>query len=184
MIDPIRFDLDRFEPRDDAERGHLARMHRLLADAGERATRRDHFEPGHFTASAFVLSPAGDRVLLIHHAKLNRWLQPGGHIDATDATPIDAARRELLEEAGVAETTAIGGLFDVDVHPIPPNPKRGEPAHEHFDLRYLLEAKSDRVVAASDALAARWAAIEELASAEDASVARAAAKLAAAAGRS
>ena len=175
-IRQLRIDLDAFAPADDAEAAHRRRMLDLLR-VGPLAFDRSHFEPGHFTASAFVLSPGGSSLLLIHHAKLGRWLQPGGHVDATDATPLDAARRELLEEAGVADATLIGGLFDVDVHPIPPNPKRGEPGHEHFDLRYLFRADREDVVAASDALAARWATMDEAARVDDASVRRAAAKL-------
>ncbi len=184
LLDLLRADLDAFAPGDAVERAHLDRMRRLLANAGGRATRRDYFEPGHFTASAFVLSPDGRCVLLIRHTKLKRWLQPGGHIDAADASPLAAARRELREEAGVAEADVLGGLFDVDIHPIPANPRKGEPAHEHFDLRYLLRARSDQIAAANDALAARWVPAGELAGAEDASVARAAARLIEAAGRS
>ncbi|MEN8041330.1 MAG: hypothetical protein ABFR95_07475, partial [Actinomycetota bacterium] len=47
---------------------------------------RSEFEPGHFTASGFVTSPDGEALLLIHHGKLDRWLQPGGHIDPEDAS--------------------------------------------------------------------------------------------------
>ena len=36
---------------------------------------------GHITGSAWLVDMAGDRVLLAHHAKLTRWLQPGGHSD-------------------------------------------------------------------------------------------------------
>src|SRR5476649_814705 len=34
---------------------------------------------GHLTASGFVLDATRKRVLLLHHGKLRRWLQPGGH---------------------------------------------------------------------------------------------------------
>ena len=47
---------------------------------------RSEFDPGHFTASAFVVSPDGTKVLLVEHARLGRWLQPGGHIEADDRT--------------------------------------------------------------------------------------------------
>src|SRR5690606_7888674 len=46
------------------------------------ASREDCFlrtcRPGHVTGSAWVVSPDRRRCLLVHHAKLDRWLQPGG----------------------------------------------------------------------------------------------------------
>ena len=62
-----------------------------------RPADRDRFEPGHFTASGFVISPNRKALLLIHHRRLDRWLQPGGHIDSEDASPIAAAIREVAE---------------------------------------------------------------------------------------
>ena len=177
-MNQLRATLAAYAPADAAEAGHRARMLALLDAAGRNAFARSHFSPGHFTASAFVLSPDGGSLLLIHHSKLGRWLQPGGHIDAGDATAADAAARELHEEAGVADAALDdGGLFDVDVHPIPANPKKGEPPHEHFDLRYLFRANGDAIAAASDAMDAKWATLAEAAETDDASVRRAVTKL-------
>lgn len=94
---------------------------------------------GHVTGSAWVLSPDGSHALLIHHKKLDRWLQPGGHVDETDATVADTARREAVEECGLADLTLLQpAFFDVDVHEIP---ERAQvPAHFHYDLRYLFRA--------------------------------------------
>ena len=44
----------------------------------------------------------GQRVLLVHHARLDRWLLPGGHVEPEDGCVEDAARREVIEETGVA----------------------------------------------------------------------------------
>ena len=176
-IDDLADALRTYTPADEGEAVHRQRMLALLDRDGAAAFVRNHFDPGHFTASAFVLSTDGRSLLLIHHAKLDRWLQPGGHIDATDASPLAAAKRELHEEAGVTEADGPAELFDLDIHPIPANPKKAEPAHEHFDLRFLLRASSDVVTAASDALAARWVPLAEAATAEDASVCRAVKKL-------
>jgi 8-oxo-dGTP pyrophosphatase MutT (NUDIX family) len=116
---------------------------------------RDHFVPGHFTASAFVLSPARDALLLIHHSKLHRWLQPGGHVDAGDPDVLFAAQREVEEEVGLVDLSPAepgAGLFDADVHRIPA--RRAEPEHEHFDLRFAFVAQSRAYRAGSDATAA------------------------------
>jgi 8-oxo-dGTP pyrophosphatase MutT (NUDIX family) len=73
--------------------------------------------------------------LLTHHRKLDRWLQCGGHADG-ESNVLGVALREALEESGLPELTiASRAIYDVDVHEIPERP--GEPAHEHFDVRYI-----------------------------------------------
>ncbi len=96
---------------------------------------------GHITGSAWVLSPGGGSALLIHHKKLDRWLQPGGHVDESDGTVADTALREVTEECGLSGLTLLSPrLFDVDVHEIP---ERGhEPTHFHYDLRFAFRAAS------------------------------------------
>lgn len=161
------------EPADGREARYLERMLGLLEH--EQAFSRDHFAPGHFTGSAFVLSPDGADLLLILHAKLGLWLQPGGHIDPEDCDVLSAARREVQEETGIVGLEALGGLLDVDIHRIPPNPKRDEPAHEHFDVRFLFRAPSRLFEAGSDALDGRWVPLQDVAGAgTDESVERAA----------
>jgi 8-oxo-dGTP pyrophosphatase MutT (NUDIX family) len=161
-----------FEATTDAQRKFAERM-RMLNASGEIAFHRHHYSPGHFTASGFVLSPDRRRLLLILHQKLGRWLQPGGHVDALDHDVIAAAQRELAEETGLTDLTMVcPGIFDVDVHIIP---ARGEaPAHEHFDVRFLLSSRSTRIRAASDAAAAQWVDLNEVSDVQsDASVMRA-----------
>jgi len=103
---------------------------------------------GHLTGSAITVSGDGSRVLLLHHRKLDRWLQPGGHGDPGEATGEEVALREALEESGIpglALHPAAPRPLDVDVHDIP---ARGdEPAHEHLDLRYLVRAPEGVAVA-------------------------------------
>ena len=150
-------------------------MEALLESASD-PFQRDHFAPGHFTASAFVLDPEGERLLLILHGKLGLWLQPGGHWDPEDGSLQAAARREVHEETGLGPADLEPGapLLDVDVHRIPPNPRKGEPEHRHYDLRVLLRARSTAIQAASDARDARWVPLAQVhAQATDASVRRA-----------
>jgi len=141
-------------PADDRELRFVRDMGRLL-ESGSDPTSRDHYEPGHFTASAFVLSPDGRDVLLIEHGKLHRWLQPGGHIEPGDASVEAACRREVAEETGLTDLALrSAGLFDVDVHQIPA--LRGQPSHQHHDLRMCFVAGTRAIVAGSDAKAVRW----------------------------
>lgn len=163
-----------FEPYDALEASYRDEMLQLVQSEG--CTGRNHFVPGHFTASSFVLPPEGDELLLIFHGKLHRWLQPGGHIDPEDTTVFAAARREVAEEVGLTELTALGGLFDVDVHAIPP--LKGDPGHKHFDLRFLFRATTRDVTAGSDAKDARWVSLADINAVEsDESVMRAVKKL-------
>jgi 8-oxo-dGTP pyrophosphatase MutT (NUDIX family) len=128
-----------YAPRDAAERRFKARMLALLADE-PRALWRDVFSPGHFTGSALVTSQRRDKVLLMKHKFIGRWMQFGGHADGA-SNVASVALREASEESGFREDsfTLCGDVFDIDVHPIPANPAKDEPAHEHFDVRILLQ---------------------------------------------
>jgi 8-oxo-dGTP pyrophosphatase MutT (NUDIX family) len=159
-MNDLRARLSAFRAHDAEEAGHLARMSQLAESASD-VSARSHFEPGHFTASAFILSPERDSLLLILHGKLQRWLQPGGHIEPTDTDLLAAARREAEEETGLAELELLEPApFDLDVHQIPA--LRGDPSHAHFDVRFLFRATDRAVRAASDAKAARWVPLREV----------------------
>ena len=113
-----------------------------------------------------VVSATGDRVLLLHHRKLRRWLQPGGHAEPGEREGDTVALREAREETGIeglALHPSAPRPLDVDVHPIP---ARGdEPEHRHLDLRYLVVAPPDAVLhrQAAEARALRWFTWDELA---------------------
>lgn len=164
-----------YQPSDARERGFQERMLQLLELPAP--TSRDQFVPGHLTASAFVLSPARDAILLILHKKLRLWLQPGGHIEASDDSLAAAARREVAEEVGLAlPASAAGAIFDLDIHAIPA--RKDEPAHEHFDVRFCFHSPSLEFATNDEVVDARWAPltqIEQLTS--DESVLRVARKL-------
>ncbi len=148
--------LERY-PGDDPVRTRML----TLTAASPRPCTRSLFTPGHFTASGFVMSPDRAAVLLIEHRRLGRWLQPGGHIDPSDPSPEAAARREIAEETGVADLRLlVPGLFDLDIHPIPP--RTDEPAHEHFDLRFAFVARSGDLVPDAEVADARWVPLDGL----------------------
>lgn len=175
--DHLKALLERHRPSDDQEAGYLRRMLTLCSGPGD-AFARDHFVPGHFTASAFILSPTGDALLLILHSKLKRWLQPGGHVDPQDGSILAAAEREVREEVGLSGLSLLhDGLFDLDIHDIPP--LKNDPAHAHFDVRFAFRAKDLSFKADSDAESARWLPLSEVnESISDRSVMRAVEKLA------
>lgn len=155
VVQELQLLLSRHRPADVAEERSLKRIHQLLKTTGSPFWR-GQCNPGHLTASAIVVNRERSKSLLVHHAKLDRWLQPGGHFEPGEWQPVDAAAREVREETGLA--TAWPGplprLLDVDVHPIP---ARGdEPAHYHYDLRYLLVADDVAAVAGDGTTAVKW----------------------------
>lgn len=95
--------------------------------------------PAHVTGSTWVVSPDRERVLMLHHRKHDRWLQPGGHADG-DADILRVALRETSEETGLDPSQVQlldQAVFDVDIHRIPA--MNGDPEHEHIDIRFLVE---------------------------------------------
>ncbi|MDJ0962080.1 MAG: NUDIX hydrolase [Acidimicrobiia bacterium] len=155
-----------------------ARQSMLALAAGpDDPFSRDLFAPGHFTASGFVLSTDRTALLMVHHKRLDRWLQPGGHIDPTGERVIEASIREIEEETGIEAIEPVGtGIFDIDIHDIPA--KNQEPPHLHFDVRFLFHATNDAIEADDEVHDAAWVPLGEVAQrTHDASVLRGVAKL-------
>jgi 8-oxo-dGTP pyrophosphatase MutT (NUDIX family) len=136
-----------------------ARVLELLGEHGAALALRDT-EPGHLTGSALVVDHAGERVLVMFHRKLQRWLQPGGHADG-DHELAGVAWREATEETGIEGLVVLLPAVDIDVHEIP---ARGDqPAHLHLDLRFVVVAPPDAVVQGNDeSEALRWLSLDEL----------------------
>jgi 8-oxo-dGTP pyrophosphatase MutT (NUDIX family) len=125
----LREQIERIDPVDQREADSiLATLERLNRPVDPFAEDAD---PHHLTASAFVVSTRG--VVLHRHRLLGIWVQPGGHIEATEL-PEAAAFRETLEETGlVAHHLEHAEVFHVDRHP-------GPKGHTHYDLRYVVVA--------------------------------------------
>ena len=157
--DHLRDLLERLEAQDALERTHKARTLSLVCEAADPFDR-GHYVPGHITASAFVVDRARAEVLLILHGKLERWLQPGGHVDPEDGSVLAAVQREVLEETGLNVAADGCELLDVDVHEIPA--RKDQPAHEHFDVRFVFERGPGVARAGSDAQNVRWVPIAQL----------------------
>ncbi len=106
-----------------------------------------------FTTSAFILHPTQPELCLHYHKKLNKWLQPGGHIEL-DEDPIEALAHELREETGLV-------LDDCEMLLQPDRPTgRGlkslpipfnvfthffDDTHQHIDLTYLVRANTEEL---------------------------------------
>ncbi|MFI6485099.1 NUDIX hydrolase [Nonomuraea sp. NPDC050663] len=124
--------------------GEVARLQQALATSDDLSSRSTF--PLHVTAGAVAIDDT-NKVLMIHHLALNRWLLPGGHLEPSDTSLYGAALRELEEETGLPWQHAVSPPshdlipVDIDIHAIPANPAKGEPDHWHADFRFAFWTK-------------------------------------------
>jgi 8-oxo-dGTP pyrophosphatase MutT (NUDIX family) len=153
------------------ERDILARFRAFVAATPDCFDRSS--PEGHITGSALVTSPSLDQVLLTLHGKLGLWLQLGGHSDG-DPRPDAVARREVEEESGIRDLAFLDAVallghgpgrrpvlpFDFDAHLIPA--RKGEPAHVHYDVRFLIVAdRAAPLVITNESKDLKWFTLEE-----------------------
>ncbi len=145
--------LNRYSPKEPVEIEYKKKTLGFV-DAHKNCFERS-LSVGHVTASAWLLNKEGSLALLTHHAKLNRWLQLGGHCDG-ESDVLVSALREAQEESGIQAIVAVREeIFDLDIHLIPGNTKESE--HFHYDIRFLLQVVSDEPFRIShESKALRW----------------------------
>lgn len=123
-----------------------------------------------FTIGAFIVFD--NKVLLVDHIKLKRWLPIGGHIDPGEG-PDQALFREIEEESGlvakdievmaekVEEIYQQGTKFlyrpeYLDIHNI-------TDIHKHVGMMYIIRSKTDKIVLAEkEHNGIRWFTKEDL----------------------
>ena len=131
--------------------------------------------PGHITGSAFVVNQNFDKVLFTYHAKLKKWLQLGGHAEG-EIIVQNVALKEACEESGIDEFDFIDILnfpaisttthfheiipFDLDIHLIPE--RKTEPAHYHYDVRFILVAKHEDFKISEESLDLKWISLNDV----------------------
>lgn len=116
---------------------------------------------GHLTGSALVVDPSTQQVLLLFHAKVQRWLQPGGHADG-DGDLAHVALREAHEETGIDGLRVVTPAIDLDVH-VFRSSSGADPDHLHLDVRHLVLAPAGaRPTGNHESEQLRWVAVADL----------------------
>src|SRR6266700_3577413 len=135
--------LDGYRPGDAAEAADVTQVMELIRTAAD-PYQRDL--PLHVTASALIVHPPTGRVLLRWHQRLHGWLQVGGHGDPGETDPLAIVAREAEEETGLTDLVPWpdGAIRQVVIVRVPPG--RGEPAHEHADVRFFMATQAPEAV--------------------------------------
>lgn len=124
-----------------------------------------------------------NKVLLLLHRKVKKWLMPGGHVELNE-TPLEAVFREIEEETGLhpdnltlitpyadnlsfdrdTQTNTTQPMpFDIDIH------EAGDEGHRHIDFGYILLSDTDSfTIEENAALDMKWYTLEEIKQLDDA----------------
>lgn len=151
-----------YVPQSEAESHDLERLRQLLAESADPWTRAS---PLHLTGSAVVVHPPSGRVLLRWHDRMQAWLQVGGHADPGETDAFLIAAREAAEETGLSDLapwpdSTTPRILQVAVVPVPAG--KGEPEHEHGDIRYALATNQpDAIAPESESAQLVWLDIDD-----------------------
>jgi 8-oxo-dGTP pyrophosphatase MutT (NUDIX family) len=131
--------LDGYRPEGDAERVDVHRVRALIHTAADPYRRG---LPLHVTASALIVHPPTARVLLRWHQRQQAWLQVGGHGDPGESDPLAIAAREAQEETGLPDLAPWpdAEIRHVAIVDVPAG--KGEPAHQHADVRFFMATQT------------------------------------------
>ncbi len=155
LIDALNFYKTSFKE----ERPYIPRFLSLLINF-ENCYKRS-LKTGHITASAWIINESGSSALLLHHKKLNRWLQPGGHADG-DENIISVSRKEAIEETGITKLKLFNeNIFDIDIHLIPGHKEIS--SHYHYDIRFLFIAdNSENFILSEESNDIAWISLKNI----------------------
>jgi len=93
----------------------------------------------HFTVTAYIRN--NNKILLMFHTKLNKWLPLGGHMEGSEL-PEETVLREVQEESGITDLTFDTLSTELGmIQPLGLQRNIIKADHEHLDLIYSLNTK-------------------------------------------
>ena len=157
----MKFDLykalNSYLPFDENDKKNLEELISFL-NTDNNCFNRKNFN-GHITAGALIMNYDGN-VLINHHKDTDLWLLFGGHSDG-NSDSLSVAKREVEEESGITEYECDGQILDIDIHFVPENVQKNEPAHKHYDIRFLFFVNNNFFRLSNESKEAKWVTIEE-----------------------
>lgn len=153
--------IDRYKPYDENEKSMASSITAFIHSTPD-CFKNTH-PSGHITASAWIVDSSQEKVGLIHHAKLNLWLQPGGHSDGRPDTPRQALREAVEEFGDIGLSLVNDNIFDIDIHEVPEDRGRGLGKHLHYDVRFLVCGDSNMApISSNESHDAKWVSIKDV----------------------
>lgn len=124
----------------------------LISNSEKTIERKLWFEGPNYTADAVVIDAKAAKILLIKRGDTGEWALPGGFIDKTDNSALEAAMREAQEEAGITIEASAPLIF----RGIVDDPRNSETAWIETSA-YLFSGTAETTVAGNDdAEDAQW----------------------------
>ena len=125
---------------------------------------------GHIVAGGFVYAKKERKFLVLYHKDLKMFLYPGGHIEDSDKSILETAKREVVEETGFNNLKQIDFCnnklvpLDIDTHLVIYNDRLKLPEHFHYEFRYLFEIEQieEPIIDKKELERFKWVDIEEL----------------------
>lgn len=153
--------LAKYQPADDTEQQIKSDINSFIqANAN---CFNNHLEAGHITASAWIYDPKTKMVGLVHHAKLDKWVQTGGHSDDNPDTASESLREAQEEFGEKGLFMRENKIFCLDIHHLPYDAKRSVPPHLHYDITFLVVGDSSiQPVLSEESYDAKWIALDDV----------------------
>ena len=138
--------LKNYNPYNDQEKEDISLIIKAEEVFGNILTRENQF--CHLTSSAFIINKNHTKVLCIYHNIYNSWSWVGGHADGDDDM-LYVAQKETKEETSLERFNVVGKMpISVEILPVASHVRKGKyvPAHQHFNITYLLEADENDAI--------------------------------------
>ena len=120
-----------------------------------------------FVATVFIIHD--NKVLLVFHKKLQKWLPPGGHIDPGEL-PEETALREIKEETGLdieiisekENLSEVKQLHRPEAIQLENIEETEDELHQHIDLFYLARPKTFDIKISHESEDIRWFSLDDM----------------------
>lgn len=130
----------------------------LMSNSEKTTERKLWFEGPNYTADAVVIDVEAAKLLLIKRGDTGEWALPGGFVDKTDTSPLDAAIREAQEEAGITIEANAPLIF----RGIVDDPRNSETAWIETSAYLFSGNATESVTGSDDAQDAQWHDLNDL----------------------